>query len=307
MVVLTLIVLLLALFSAPAWALGPPLVAGIDATTSTSAAAGNVYSAGTSLTLNFGSEEDPSNRAGDIHLSYTDQMSPLDPSDSDSNLKHVGSYAGGLTSSIFKNTSIGVDLDHSADSSQSLTTDGMKVSLGYDPLRLSYRHAKDVIGSDFILPRPKGKVSPTYQGIFIYQSTFGMELSLDLGEINSITFNNEYSLFSPDVADFATVLTNPALASVADFSTTLQNFELWSTGATWKHNWSKIIDTSCMGRLAHLIIPGDSLYETTFEVGYKFKDSYHLKLGWDYINSPLNISSTATLELRISWDASKTN
>ena len=304
MVVLTLLIFL---FSSPALALGPPVLAGVDGTTSTAAAAGNVYSACASLTLNFGSEEDQSNRAGDIHFNYTDQISPLDPANLDSTLKHVGSYSGGLTTSIYKSGSVGVDLDHSADSSQSLTTDGMKVTLGYDPVRLSYRHAKDVIGTNFILPVKKGKVSPTYEGVFIYQSTLGLELNLDLGQINSITLSNEYSTFGPDVADFSSILKNPALASVGDFSTTLENFELWSTGATWKHTWSKIIDSSVGGRLAHLIIPGDSLYETTLEAGYKFKESYHLKLGWDYVHSPLSISSTATLELRFSWDATRTD
>ena len=300
MVVLILLVSIM-LLSTPALALGPPLLEGIDATTSTSAAAGSVYSAGASLTLSFGSEDDQSNRAGDIHLSYNDQMSPLDPTNLNSTLKHVGSYAGGLSTTITKKTSIGLDLDHSADSSQSLTTDGMKVSLGYDPIKISYRHAKDVISTQFVLPRPKGRVSPTYDGVFIYQSTLGMELNLDLGEINSLTLSGEFSKFSPDVADFSTILTNPSLASVGDFSTTLENFELWSSGAAWKHNWSKKIDSGAAVRLAHLIIPGDSLYETIFDVGYKFRENYHVKLGWDYVNSPLNISSTATLELRMSW------
>jgi hypothetical protein len=275
----------------------PSLFSGAQGTLSGSAGSGAIYSAGTAFELDFGSEEDESNRSGDLHLSYINQLEPSNPADLSSPSKHDENWVGGLSAHVWKRFSLGADLDHLSDTTELLLTDGVKFTLGCDPLRFSYRLARNIINTDFVTAAGANRI-----GAFIYQHTLSLEAELPLGKLDTGSMEADYSFFDPDAPAFADLLTTPALKTIANFQDTLQSLEEWSFQLGWKHQFGKKLDASLEGRLAHLIIAGVASYETTATVGYQLTQVLHLQAGWHYSDQTgILVQNVVEMELRYAW------
>jgi hypothetical protein len=274
----------------------PHLIDGYDVSGSTSAAGGSIYTFGTAGTLRFGSSEDPSNKTADTHFNYTSDIAPATPSDPNSPLKHSDNWGGGAKINVWTGTSIGVDLDGLNDSFEGLSTNGQKVTLGYDPFKVSYRFARSLITSQLLL----GKTSVT--GALIYQNTFELDYDWIMNEQSTISFDGAYSIFNPPAPSIGTLLNAASLASFSNFQDTLQSFEEWRFGADWLMLWTDFIDTSVSAHLSHEIIPANPLIDTVVTVGYQLTPRFHAQVGWEYSHDPSQALNTASLEVRWSWD-----
>ena len=286
--------------TSPAYADVPGLINHLDVLGNGTAAAGSVYSAGGTTILGLGNLDNPSNRTGELHLSYTSQVSPSNPYDPNSSLKQTANWTYGAQADLWEKVFLGVDFDSLSDNVELLYTNGIKVTLGIDPLKLSYRHARNQIQYGFKLPFT-GPLE--FQGAFIFQDTLDAELTFLLGEKDSLSFTGSYSVFSPNVSLFADLL-NSYLSALSNFQDTIQSFEQWSMGFHFSHEFNDTWDAGFDAKLAHLIIPANPSVETSLTLGYRFSKQFHVQVGWDYTGDPLYHLSSGALELKYSWDRS---
>lgn len=273
----------------------PHLINSYELMGNSSIAAGNIYTLGAAGDLKFGSPDDFSNRNTEVHFNYTADLAPANPQDPNSPIKHADNWGGGFLVHLSERWSIGADLDGLVDNFDVISTNGEKVTLGYDPFKIWYRFAESSINTNF------GKL----QGVLIYQNTFGGSIDFKLGEISSITVEGSASTFNPPAPTLATSLSAAALTTFSNFQSTLESFELWKFGGEWSMLWSDLIDTTLSGYISHEIIPANPLVDITTAVGFQLDPRFHAQIGWEYSHDPSETLNTFSIELRWSWDRSQ--
>lgn len=270
----------------------PHLIDSYDLTGNTSAAAGSIYTLGAAGTLRFGSPDDESNMNTEGSFNYTADLAPANPDDPNTSIKHADNWGGGLLVHLSERGSLGVDLDGLVDNFDAISTNGEKLTLGFDPYKIWYRFAKTSIDTSL------GKI----QGALIYQNTFGGSIDFKPDELATITVEGSASIFNPPAPQFDTTLSAAALATFSNFQSTLQSFELWKFGGEWSMLWSDLIDTTLSGYLSHEIITASSLIDITTALGIQLNPRFHAQVGWEYSHDTIETLNTFSLEARWTWD-----
>jgi hypothetical protein len=276
-------------------------VNGIEGTLKGGVGPGRLGDYGGTFTTFFGSEDDRSNRTGDIHMGYDSQALPSDANNIDSDLKQVHIWTGGFLVSPWRGGLMGVDLDSTSDNSLSLYTDGVKATVGQDSWRLSYRYGRSVLRTQINVGTVK---DPSFrEGAGIYQQTLELEHQFKLEKHSRLTLTGSASLFHPDVNEFSNLLNdNRQFAGFASFQDTLSNFQRWALEGTWKNDWPEGWDSTVSASLANIVISANPLVETQLAVGYEFSEVLHVQGEWAYTHDPQLHSSLYTVEFRFTWD-----
>ena len=280
---------------------GPTLLNGMNASANTSAGVGNIYDAGGSLQIHLGDTDDPSNRTGEVHGQFDDQIQPVNLTDPGGALKSVQSWTGGANITLKRKLTLGVDLDNVSDISEQLYIDGVKPILGLEPFKLSYRYSRTLLRAPFSVTGAGGKTT-SFNGAFIYQQTPELEYALDIGESDAFTFSVNYSFFTPPADSFAQLLNAAGITNLGNLQSELQSFELWSLSAEWRHEWTDDWDSVVSAQISNLIIEQSSLVGTTIALGYRLNKFWRIQVGEEYSHDRLNTSNTATLEFDYSWE-----
>jgi hypothetical protein len=282
-------------------------VSGIEASLKGGVGPGRIGEGGTTFTVRFGDDDDKSNRSGDLHLSYDDQLTPSDSTNVDSDIKHIHSWSGGFLVSPWKGGSVGVELDSTSDYSLNLYSDGVKATIGQEPFKLSYRFARSTLRTQINLGTPKNPV--LREGAGIYQQTLELEDEIKLEKGSRLTLTGAASLFHPDVNQFADLLNGAQLPNgvqvfqgFSSFQDTLENFQRWAFGANWKYDLPDGWDSTVSATLSNIVISANPLVETQLALGYEFSEAVHVQGEWDYTHDPQTHSSLYTLEFRYTWD-----
>jgi hypothetical protein len=274
----------------------PHLIDGAELSSEDSAGPGSIYSWGFTGVVRLGSEDDLSNRSGDLHFNYTNQIAPENVTGPVDPLKHSTNWSGGTAINLWTGAFVGLDLESTSDPIEQLYSDALKVSLGQDPVRFSYRYSRNEIEFPLVISnRP-------YDGTFIYQHTAEVEVSLVNNDVDYFSVVGNYSFFFPNAQEFASLLSLPQLASLSNFQDTLDEFEQWSVGVNWTRHFGSKWDGTFAPRLAHLIIPGSPLEELVLNVGYKINNTFHVQIGADYTHDSLEHQIVFPLVIKASWD-----
>ena len=282
-----------------------PALSSLDWTNNGSVAAGRSYNMGTTVDLSLGSKDDPVNNTASLHGNYSRQMSPLDPPNPESRLKDVNNFSGGVSVFPLEKTLLGVDLDSASDHFEGVFTNGVKISVGYEPLKLSYRYAGSTIESTLpgttTIVNGHLVVGVSHEGAFIYQHTLELEGNFELTQNDLLTATLAGSTFSPGVNLFANALAG-RLAALSTFADTLQSFEQYGYGLEWRHYFNDAWDSKLSSRISHEVITADTQLQTSTGIGYRLSSVLHVQAGWDYSHDSTTVANTATLELKITWD-----
>ncbi|MBI3556865.1 MAG: hypothetical protein HY074_11430 [Deltaproteobacteria bacterium] len=288
-----------------------PALNSLETVTNDSVSAGPNYNLGVSMDLALGSRDDPSNSMASLHGNYSRQMAPLDPTSKDTRLKDVNNFSSGVSINVLEKGVVGVDFDSASDRYESVFTNGFKITLGYEPIRLSYRYAGTTI-EQTITPAPQlknGKLvaQPNQEGAFIYQQTLALEGNFELSPADTLSPAVALATFSPGANLFANVLANNAgLQSLSTFTDTLQSFEQYSYGSEWRHYFDDTWGSKLGIKIVHEIITANTLFESSMGMGYRLSGGTHVQLGWDYSHDATAVQNILTLEFKVSWDRAAT-
>ncbi len=242
-------------------------------------------------------------RSGDFHLNYTNDIEPTNPPDTGSPLKSVIYWAGGFSILPWKDGTIGLDYDSSSDSFEQLYSTGIKLTLGQGPISASYRYAEtQLLSTDGVYVNPANQNKVKYSGAFIFQQTAEIDGSFHTTKMQTIFGSVAASWYNPDAADFANLLSQTALQSLANFQDALQDFELWSVTLGWRQKWTRALESKVSQSVANLVIATNPYTVSTVTVGYHWTPQYYTSLGYQYSYTPVEDTSNIILELRFDWD-----
>jgi len=273
---------------------------GGDIDLDSGAGLGDIYNLGGGGTLKFD--------AGDLHFNYSKQLSPVDPSAVVNSEKHTENWSAGFGQEVTEKFSLGLDYDQLSDDSELLYTNGAKLSLNYDQSHFSFRFAKSEIDKDFLINHPVLHTTQLIHGAFVYQSTVEYSQDFDLNEKDTLTPSISYSFFSPNVTAFASLLSGKFATTLSNFSDTLQNFEQWSLGLNYGHEYNSIWNATVNWTFSHLIVGNNPSMELNPAINRKWNDQLSSELGIDWVYIPGSPSYTLALKIKYSFeDKSKKN
>ena len=268
-------------------------VAG-DLDLDTGAGLGDIYNLGGGGSLKFDSD--------DLHFTYTKQLSPIDPSAISTNEKHTENWSAGFGQEVTEKFSLGLDYDQLSDDNELLYANGAKLTLGYDTHHLSFRFAKSEIDKNFLIHHPATNTNQLIHGAFVYQSTLEFSEDYTLTDKDTLTPSLSYSFFSPNVTAFSTLLSGKFSTSLSNFSDTLQNFEQWSLGFNYGHEYNSVWSSSAVLTISHLIVGKNPSIELNPAINRKWNEKLSSELGIDYVYIPGSPSYTLALKIKYSFE-----
>jgi len=269
-------------------------ISGGELELDTDAGLDDIYSLGGSGALRFDS--------GDLHLSYTKQLSPSDPSSQTYSEKHTENWSGGFGQQITEKLSMGLDYDQLSDDNERLYTNGAKLSLNYDVYHLSFRFGKSELDQDFsVTGLHLGK--RIIYGAFVYQSTLTASVDLTLTQQDSLSPTASLSVFSPNISDFSNLISKSFATQLSNMSDTLQSFSQWSLGASYEHDYNKLWTAFLNVTLSHLIVGLNPSIETNPSVKRNWGDHWSTELGIDWVYIPGSPSYMATMKTKYTFDS----
>ena len=280
-----------------------PMVSGIEV--SAKGALGTEYTDfyGLGADLEFGNFLDQNNLTGDFHLNYTDDIEPQDAPLSATPVKNVIYWSGGFSVNPWRGGRLGLDYDSYYDSFESLYTQGVKVSLGQGPFTLSYRNAETQLSAPtgfYILPTDQARVK--FNGAFMFQESLDLSAHYKPSKSCSLLADVSASWYTPNAADFTSLLSTQALSSLGNLQDALQNYEQWTVNVSWRQKWSQTFETKVSQLYSNLIVAANPYTITTVTFGFHWTPSYYTGLSYEYQYTPVGDTSFAILELRWNWD-----
>jgi len=239
---------------------------------------------------------------GDLHFTYTKQLSPIDSSLASSHDKHTENWSAGFGQDVTDKISLGLDYDQLSDDNELLYSNGAKLSFGYDQHHLSFRFAKSEIQKEFLITHPLLHTNELIHGAFTYQSTIEFSEDFKLNEKDSLSPSFSYSFFSPNITAFSSLLTGQFSTSLSNFSDTLQNFENWALGCNYSHEMNALWNYNVNFTLTHLIVGKNPSIELNPALNRKWNDQLSTELGLDYVYIPGSPTYTLTLKMKYSFE-----
>ena len=261
-----------------------------DLTESAGGGPGSIYSFGSGGDVNFDT--------GALHFTYLKQFAPVDPTDPDVHLKGTDNWTAGVDHQLSDLWVGSLEYDQLRDTSENLSTDGIKVGASYDKYHLSYRFARSSIDETVLFSSASQKKTVPLYGAFIYQSTVEGSVDFELTKHDTLIPDFSYSFFSPDVQAFSQILGNTFAGKFTNFTDTLQSIEDWALTLSYNHEMNEKWSYNVKSGVAHLITGSNLSLELNPGVTLKYSQLLATTLSADYVYIPGSPALTFELEFK---------